>query len=160
MKFFDRIRSRNKQQDASVLPAEVNQYYTSEQDGRRGVAFVLGIITLIITLVVASGLFLAGRYVYRKVAQDDKPTTTQTGTLKNDTKTQDKANTSTKDNNAKNKKNPSPNPSGAQPSPSTPSPSPSTLSPSTPGTSTSPSSSMPNTGDEPSALPNTGDDPQ
>ncbi len=156
MKSFDRIRNRNKQQDASVLPAEVNQYYASEQEGRRGVAFLLGIITLIITLVVAAGLFLAGRFVYRKVTNDDKPATTQVQKLPNDAKTQDKAKTS--DNNSKNNNTSPTSPSGSQTLPS--SPAPTTPSPTTPRTPTPAPSSVPSTGDEPSALPNTGDDAQ
>ncbi len=146
MAILDKFRQRNQQQDNSVLPTEVNEYYQSEQDGRRGVAFLLGIVTLVITLVVAGALFLGGRFVYRKIVNNDQPSTTQTNKAADQNQTAQKA-------------TPSPQPPGNSKSTTgsnaiTPPPT-----ASSPGSNPAPSSSIPNTGDESSALPDTGDNP-
>lgn len=70
MAFWDRF----KRKDESVLPEEVKQYYQSENRQRAGVAVLLGIAALIITVLVATGLFYGGRYVYRQITGDDQQT--------------------------------------------------------------------------------------
>jgi hypothetical protein len=61
---------RRKKQD-SVLPDEVNQYYKSQKREKTGVAFALGILALIATLLVGLGVFFGGRYIYQNYIKDD-----------------------------------------------------------------------------------------
>ena len=63
---------KRKQSNQSV-PAEVEEYYQSERRERVGVAWLLAFATLVTTLLLAVGLFFGGRWVYRKLAGDDKP---------------------------------------------------------------------------------------
>lgn len=68
---------RRKQQQSSILPDEVNQYYQSQRRERTGVVFMLGILALIATLLVGLGVFFGGRYIYNKVrGNDTQPNTT------------------------------------------------------------------------------------
>ncbi len=154
MGIFDRFR-RNRQDD-SVLPAEVNEYYETEQRDRRGVAVLLGIITLIITLLIAAGLFLAGRAVYRSVTKDDKPKTVQTESKNKDDKqgaAPAPADTKPTGNGVGGAANGAePNPSGSGSTPSTPSP----ASPAPSGSATVPSTGEEQTSE--TSLPRTGDD--
>lgn len=79
MSLLDRIRSSRQK---SVLPGEVKQYYQSETRQRRGVAIVLAVAALLVTIAVAAGLFFGGRFIYNKLTGDDKgkkPATTQNG---------------------------------------------------------------------------------
>lgn len=69
MGLLDRIR---KNREKSVLPDEVKQYYQSENRQRRGVAIVLAIVALLVTIAVAAALFFGGRFVYNKVTGDDE----------------------------------------------------------------------------------------
>lgn len=67
---------RNKSEPA--VPTEIQNYYQSERPARTGVAWLLALTTLVVTLVVALGLFFGGRYIYRIIANnDDQPTTSQ-----------------------------------------------------------------------------------
>lgn len=139
MGIFDRFR-RTKQDD-SVLPAEVDQYYQSEKRERRGVAVLLGIITLVITLVVSSGLFYGGRYAYRKITDKDKTTVVQTNPSPAEQGTVIETNPSTGES--------TPTPSPTQPAPA-PSPAPTPApAPATPSTGDElPAANLPRTGDE------------
>ena len=68
---------RRKQQQSSILPDEVNQYYQSQRRERTGVVFMLGILALIATLLVGLSVFFGGRYIYNKVrGNDTQPNTT------------------------------------------------------------------------------------
>ncbi len=74
MSVLDRFR-RNRQQ--SVLPNEVQEYYQSEQRQRRGLALILGIVALLVTIAIAAALFFGGRFLYNKFRGDEtKPTST------------------------------------------------------------------------------------
>lgn len=76
MAIWDRFRRKEK----VILPEEVNQYYQSQRRERVGVAIVLGVVALVITLLIAAALFFGGRFVYRKITgNDQKPTTSQEG---------------------------------------------------------------------------------
>jgi hypothetical protein len=72
-------RNRNNQAD---VPQEVQEYYQSERRERVGVAWLLALATLVITILLAIGLFLGGRWIYRAVIDRDsgQPGTTQTET--------------------------------------------------------------------------------
>ena len=61
---------RSKKTDAQV-PEEVQQYYQSERRERTGVAWLLALGTLLITLAIAFALFWAGRWVYRAITDGD-----------------------------------------------------------------------------------------
>lgn len=143
MGIFDRFRRRN--QDSSVLPAEVDQYYQSEQRDRRGVAILLAIVTLIVTLLIATGLFFAGRFVYRKITDNDKPTTAQIESNKD------------KEQAAKEQQEANKSSNSAADNPST---APATTPQSSPATPDQSSATVPSTGDQPPAgsLPRTGDE--
>ena len=84
MAIFDRF----KRSDPSVLPEEVKQYYQSEQRQRAGVAVLLGVAAVIITVLLATGLFYGGRYAYRKINKDDNQTASQQQPQTDTSKTQ------------------------------------------------------------------------
>lgn len=69
MAFWDKFRRNQK----VILPEEVGEYYQSQKRERVGVAVILGVVALVITLVVASALFFGGRFIYRKIKGDSKP---------------------------------------------------------------------------------------
>jgi cytoskeletal protein RodZ len=60
------------------MPPEVQQYYKSERRERTGVAWLLAIATLLITVAIILAIFLGGRWVYRKIRDRNTTTTTQT----------------------------------------------------------------------------------
>lgn len=64
---------RRKQVDTTSLPPEVQDYYQAERRGRSWAAWVLALITLIVTVLLVLGLFFGGRFIYRKVRGTDKP---------------------------------------------------------------------------------------
>lgn len=49
------------------VPQEVKDYYEAERRERSGMAWLLALATLVVTLVLAGGIFLGGRWAYRKV---------------------------------------------------------------------------------------------
>lgn len=69
-----------KRKKTSVdYPAEVQDYYKFDKPERTGTAWILALVTLVVTVLVALGLFFGGRWAYRKLAGKDQPgTTTQT----------------------------------------------------------------------------------
>lgn len=68
MRILDRFRRKKE----DVLPEEVEKYYQSQRRARVGTAWILGFLTLVITLVIALGLFYGGRYVYREITGSDE----------------------------------------------------------------------------------------
>jgi len=54
------------------VPPEVQEYYQAERRERMGLAWLVAFLTLVVTIAVVLGLFVGGRWVYRKVANDDK----------------------------------------------------------------------------------------
>lgn len=69
MGIFDRFR-RNRQE--SVLPDEVREYYEAGQQPRRGVAILLTIGALLVTVLIAVALFFAGRFIYDQIWGDNQ----------------------------------------------------------------------------------------
>lgn len=65
---------KKKQQDADNLPQEVQDYYQAEKRERSGVAWLLALGTLLITIALALGLFFGGRWAYRAIFQNDPST--------------------------------------------------------------------------------------
>lgn len=76
MGLFDRFR-RNQQD--SVLPDEVREYYEAGQQPRRGVAILLTLAALVATVAIVAGLFFAGRFIYNEFIRDDKPQSQNNG---------------------------------------------------------------------------------
>jgi hypothetical protein len=67
---------RRNNSDSENLPTEIKEYYQTERRERVGVAWLLALGTLVLTLILASGLFFGGRWAYRKIAGNDKPAET------------------------------------------------------------------------------------
>jgi hypothetical protein len=75
----------NRQQQStedSNLPEEVKQYYEAERREHIGVAWLLAFVTLVLTVAVIAGLFVSGRWAYRKYVHKT-PAKTQTATQTN-----------------------------------------------------------------------------
>lgn len=58
------------------MPPEIQQYYKAERRERTGVAWLLAIGTLLITIAIIVGLFLGGRWLYRKATHKSTSSTT------------------------------------------------------------------------------------
>lgn len=58
------------------MPPEVQAYAASEHREQMGIAWLVGIVSLVISTLVLISLFFGGRWVYRKIAGTDmtKPT--------------------------------------------------------------------------------------
>lgn len=145
------------EQPASNLPEEVKEYYESGKRERVGVAWLLGLGTLLVTLLLATTLFFGGRWVYRKVAnRDNKPSTTsqigQDSKSKSQTKSNSGSSSSTNSGSTAQKPSTSQNKPNTA-APTTPTPAPTTAPSSTqpkPATPTpvaqTPATTVPNTG--------------
>src|SRR5690606_28125129 len=71
----------NRNRNVDGVPAEIQEYYQTERRERTGVAWLLALGTLIITVGLAGLLFFGGRWIYRTVANnndDSTETTSQT----------------------------------------------------------------------------------
>jgi hypothetical protein len=67
--------NRRKQQQTGV-PQEIQDYYQTERRERVGLAWLIALATLVVTVLVALGLFYGGRWAYRSVFKNnDKPAT-------------------------------------------------------------------------------------
>ena len=62
----------NRKQDSADLPQEVQDYYKTEKGQKPGVAGLLALGTLVVTVLLALGLFFGGRWAYRAAFKDDK----------------------------------------------------------------------------------------
>ncbi|MEO8863344.1 MAG: hypothetical protein ABI354_03415 [Candidatus Saccharimonadales bacterium] len=113
------------------MPPELTQYYKDEKRERVGVAWLLAIVTMLITLAIIVGLFVGGRWIYRKARSGNNPVpaTTQKAKDKNavskPTDDKDKSSevtsTDTPENPDKDKKTSDTSASTPQPESSTPS---------------------------------------
>lgn len=71
--------NRRKKTDLN-LPPEVQAYSQAEHRQRMGMAWLVGIVSLVITVFVLTGLFFGGRWLYREIANgnsDGKETASQ-----------------------------------------------------------------------------------
>jgi cytoskeletal protein RodZ len=64
MKLFNR---RKKVIDTNI-PPEVQAYSQAEHRERMGVAWLVGVVSLVLTIFVLAGLFFGGRWLYRAIA--------------------------------------------------------------------------------------------
>jgi hypothetical protein len=55
-----------------TVPGEVRDYYEAERRDRRGLAWLLGLGTALVTVALAVGLFFGGRAAWRAVFDNDK----------------------------------------------------------------------------------------
>lgn len=60
------------------VPEEIQEYYQAERRERAGIAWLLALGTLLITVVLAIAIFFAGRWVWQTVFSDDKQESAQT----------------------------------------------------------------------------------
>ena len=69
-----------RKKDVSDVPTEIQEYYQTERRERTGIAWLLALGTLIVTIGLATLLFFGGRWIYRTVANrgNDKRNTAQT----------------------------------------------------------------------------------
>ena len=143
MAFFDRFK---RKKTASVLPQEVDDYYRAEKRGRRGAAFFLGLMTLVLTILFVLGVFFIGRYFYNKVRDNSSDNTSITTSDANKNTSSEKKSSDDKSQSPAS----SGSGSGSSTTGSTPAPTPATTTPSV----------APNTGDNVpgTALPRTGDE--
>lgn len=130
--------NRRKKVDPN-LPPEVQAYSQAERRERMGVAWLFGIVSLIVTFVLITGLFFGGRWVYRKIARKDKATPVQIDTS-DDSKTEDQKNKDAEDQSDASDDTPV----DTEQTPSTPAPTSNT--PQTPATQPSTGDTLPNTG--------------
>lgn len=70
-------KNKNTTRTSTAVPAEVQDYYEAGRRERRGVAWLLGLVTLLVTVLLALLLFFGGRWIYRKVTNKDKSTSGQ-----------------------------------------------------------------------------------
>ncbi len=72
---------RKNQETTEEVPAEIQEYYQAEKRERTGVAWLLALVTLVVTVLLAAALFFGGRWIYRNVFQNNdeqnRPTATQ-----------------------------------------------------------------------------------
>lgn len=71
--------NRRKKQTGTV-PTEVQEYYDAERREHIGVAWLIALLSLAVSIAVFAGLFFGGRWAYRKIAgtEDKSKTTSQT----------------------------------------------------------------------------------
>lgn len=67
MKLFNR-----KDKSASE---EIQDYYAGQQRERKGITWLLGLATLVVTLLLAFGIFYGGRWAYRAIFDDSNEIT-------------------------------------------------------------------------------------
>ncbi len=148
MNLFNR---RKKQVVDPSLPPEVQAYSQAERRERMGIAWLVGIVSLVVSLVLITGLFFGGRWVYRKVAHKDNKAVPAV--------TSDRDSSDDKNKDTDNSSNDSSTDSGSNNQPSdTATNQPTTGSNNTPSTNTPTPTQQPVTGDQSTTLPNTGPD--
>jgi cytoskeletal protein RodZ len=142
--FLDRFK-RNQQ--TSVLPDEVKEYYQSERRQKRGVAAGLAFVALVVTVAVAAAIFFGGRFAYNQIWGDEDEQSSDTAQNEN----QGQSDEGETKSDTEDEQQPQGQSGGetAQPTPA-PSPAPQPQpAPAPPAT--------PSLGDEPEPLPHTGD---
>lgn len=64
---------RRNKVDQAGMPTDVQNYYQTENRERTGMAWLLALGTLLVTVIVVLGLFFGGRWTFRKLKNTDKP---------------------------------------------------------------------------------------
>lgn len=144
---------RRKAKTDTNLPPEVQAYSQAERRERMGMAWLVGIVSLIVSLVLVTGLFFGGRWVYRKIAdRGDKPTPVVT----ENNGSQNEGNDQNDENSDSGSTDESTDESAAEQPETIPSTNPDAPSGSNSSTSTQTPTQQPVTGDQSVVLPNTG----
>ncbi len=65
--------NRARKPSNAKLPPEVKKYYDSERRERVGLAWLIAFATLMLTILIMVGLFMGGRWTYRKIAGTNPP---------------------------------------------------------------------------------------
>ena len=65
-----------RKQEKDALPQEVREYYQTERRERTGKAWLLAVLTLLATFLLAAALFFGGRWLYRAVFDNDNDNST------------------------------------------------------------------------------------
>ncbi len=63
-----------KRVDTNTVPAEIQEYYNAEQRERVGLAWIIAVVSLVVSLAVIFGIFFGGRYIYRTYINKPKST--------------------------------------------------------------------------------------
>ncbi|HSX46398.1 MAG TPA: hypothetical protein VLF87_00180 [Patescibacteria group bacterium] len=95
-------RKKDSTAGAPAMPPEVENYYQSEHRERTGIAWLLAIGTLVVTVAVVLGLFMGGRWIYRKARNQDKGNTVATTQTKSSSNTNTSNGSSTTSNGSSN----------------------------------------------------------
>lgn len=130
------INSRSRRSNPP-LPKEVQQYYQSQRRERVGLAWLLGLGTIVVTILLGTGLFFGGRAIYRSVHKKNNPPAVaqnKPSTSKSTTPTPQTPATTT------------PAPSTTPTTPTTPPPTPPVTTSTTPTTPPTTPKKVPNTG--------------
>lgn len=146
MAFFDRFK---RKRTASVLPQEVDDYYRAEKRGRRGAAFFLGLMTLVLTVLFVLGAFFVGRYFYNKVSDNSGNNTSISTSDSNKTTSSEKKSSDDKTPTQTNSGSGSTSSNSGSSAPSTQNPTPVATPSVAPATGDNvPGTALPRTGDE------------
>ena len=146
------------------VPAEIQEYYQAEKRERTGVAWLIAIFTLLLTIAIALALFFGGRWVYRKLTNNDTATppssqeeaqTPSTEDGSGDADDEDPADTPETPGATDDDQPETPTTPPARPGSPTPTP-PAATPPATPGTPGTGTPSAGSTSDNTEPLPNTG----
>jgi cytoskeletal protein RodZ len=81
MKLFKR---RHKTEATTVIPEEIQAYSQAENREKMGIAALVGFVSLLLTLVVLFGLFIGGKWMYRKIAGPKPQSNTTTAVEKSE----------------------------------------------------------------------------
>jgi len=85
-----------KKKTTTQIP-ELQDYYATQKTDNTAVAWLLALLSLVVTAVIVVGLFVGGRFVYRKITNKDdkatsvvtqKPESVPNNTTNNDTSSQ------------------------------------------------------------------------
>ncbi len=79
MKLFRRKNTDN------TTPTEVQDYYQATQSERKGIAWLLAFVTFAVTLIVILGLFFGGKWLYSKITDRNKDTSSEVAKPQADT---------------------------------------------------------------------------
>lgn len=143
-----RRNDNTTEQPEYQVPSEIQSYYDAERRERTGVAWLMATGTLVVTILLAVGLFFGGRWIYRKVANNDPQPAVNTASVEQ-SPSENAAEEPQTSSTTTNEPSPVPTPPATAPStatpPATPSPTPTPASPST-SAANNQNSNLPSTG--------------
>lgn len=63
----------HKKKQNEALPEEVQEYYEAGRKQQTGMAWLLALGTLVVTVILALTLFFGGRWIYNRFSDKDQP---------------------------------------------------------------------------------------